>query len=286
MKFNDSKLFCQQVLINGEWLDVNNGEVIDVINLVNGDKLGSVFKMGVDEICVVIDVVNCVLFVWCVFIVKECVNILCNWFNLLMEYQDDLVCLMILEQGKLLVEVKGEISYVVFFIEWFVEEGKCIYGDIIFGYQVDKCLIVIKQLIGVIVVIMLWNFLVVMIICKVGLVLVVGCIMVLKFVSQMLFFVLVLAELVICVGILVGVFNVVIGLVGVVGNELISNLLVCKLLFIGLIEIGCQLMEQCVKDIKKVLLELGGNVLFIVFDDVDFDKVVEGVLFLKFCNVG
>lgn len=286
MKFNDSNLFCQQVLINGEWLDVNNGEVIDVINLVNGDKLGSVLKMGVDEICVVIDVVNCVLFVWCVFIVKECVIILCNWFNLMMEYQDDLVRLMIFEQGKLLVEVKGEISYVVFFIEWFVEEGKCIYGDIIFGYQVDKCLIVIKQLIGVIAVIMLWNFLAVMIICKVGLVLAVGCIMVLKFVSQMLFFVLVLVELVICVGVLVGVFNVVIGLVGVVGNELISNLLVCKLLFIGLIEIGCQLMEQCVKDIKKVLLELGGNVLFIVFDDVDFDKVVEGVLVLKFCNVG
>lgn len=161
----------------------------------------------------------------------------------MMEYQDDLVCLMMLEQGKLLVEVKGEISYVVLFIEWFVEEGKCIYGDMISGYQVDKWLLVIKQFIGVIVVIILWNFFLVMIICKVGFVLVVGCIMVFKFVSQMLFFVLVLVELVQCVGIFVGVFNVVIGLVGDIGGELISNLLVCKLLFIGLMEIGCQLME-------------------------------------------
>lgn len=286
MKFNDSNLFRQQALINGEWLDVNNGEVIDVINSANGDKLGSVSKMGADEIRVVIDVVNRVLFVWRAFIVKERVIILRNWFNLMMEYQDDLARLMIFEQGKLLVEAKGEISYVVFFIEWFVEEGKRIYGDIIFGYQVDKRLIVIKQSIGVIAVITSWNFSAAMIIRKVGSALVVGCIMVLKFVSQTSFFALALAELAIRAGVSVGVFNVVIGSAGAVGNELISNSLVRKLSFIGSIEIGRQLMEQCAKDIKKVSLELGGNASFIVFDDVDFDKVVEGALVSKFRNVG
>ena len=145
MKLNDSNLFRQQALINGEWLDANNGEVIDVTNPANGDKLGSVPKMGADETRAAIDAANRALPAWRALTAKERATILRNWFNLMMEHQDDLARLMTLEQGKPLAEAKGEISYAASFIEWFAEEGKRIYGDTIPGHQADKRLIVIKQ---------------------------------------------------------------------------------------------------------------------------------------------
>ena len=265
MKLNDSKLFRQQALINGEWLDANNGEVIDVTNPANGDKLGSVPKMGADETRAAIDAANRALPAWRALTAKERANILRNWFNLLMEHQDDLARLMTLEQGKPLAEAKGEISYAASFIEWFAEEGKRIYGDTIPGHQADKRLIVIKQPIGVTAAITPWNFPAAMITRKAGPA---------------------LAELAIRAGIPAGVFNVVTGSAGAVGNELTSNPLVRKLSFTGSTEIGRQLMEQCAKDIKKVSLELGGNAPFIVFDDADLDKAVEGALSSKFRNAG
>ncbi len=148
MKLNDSNLFRQQALINGEWLDANNGEAIDVTNPANGDKLGSVPKMGADETRAAIDAANRALPAWRALTAKERATILRNWFNLMMEHQDDLARLMTLEQGKPLAEAKGEISYAASFIEWFAEEGKRIYGDTIPGHQADKRLIVIKQPIG------------------------------------------------------------------------------------------------------------------------------------------
>ncbi|EOL0376807.1 aldehyde dehydrogenase family protein [Escherichia coli] len=262
MKLNDSKLFRQQALINGEWLDANNGEVIDVTNPANGDKLGSVPKMGADETRAAIDAANRALPAWRALTAKERANILRNWFNLLMEHQDDLARLMTLEQGKPLAEAKGEISYAASFIEWFAEEGKRIYGDTIPGHQADKRLIVIKQPIGVTAAITPWNFPAAMITRKAG------------------------PALAIRAGIPAGVFNVVTGSAGAVGNELTSNPLVRKLSFTGSTEIGRQLMEQCAKDIKKVSLELGGNAPFIVFDDADLDKAVEGALSSKFRNAG
>ena len=158
MKLNDSNLFRQQALINGEWLDANNGEVIDVTNPANGDKLGSVPKMGADETRAAIDAASRALPAWRALTAKERANILRNWFNLMMEHQDDLARLMTLEQGKPLAEAKGEISYAASFIEWFAEEGKRIYGDTIPGHQADKRLIVIKQPIGVTAAITPWNF--------------------------------------------------------------------------------------------------------------------------------
>ncbi|EEW1531292.1 NAD-dependent succinate-semialdehyde dehydrogenase [Escherichia coli] len=308
MKLNDSKLFRQQALINGEWLDANNGEVIDVTNPANGDKLGSVPKMGADETRAAIDAANRALPAWRALTAKERANILRNWFNLLMEHQDDLARLMTLEQGKPLAEAKGEISYAASFIEWFAEEGKRIYGDTIPGHQADKRLIVIKQPIGVTAAITPWNFPAAMITRKAGPALAAGCTMVLKPASQTPFSALALAELAIRAGIPAGVFNVVTGSAGAVGNELTSNPLVRKLSFTGSAgavgneltsnplvrklsftgstEIGRQLMEQCAKDIKKVSLELGGNAPFIVFDDADLDKAVEGALSSKFRNAG
>lgn len=286
MKLNDSNLFRQQALINGEWLDANNGEVIDVTNPANGDKLGSVPKMGADETHAAIDAANRALPAWRALTAKERANILRNWFNLMMEHQDDLARLMTLEQGKPLAEAKGEISYAASFIEWFAEEGKRIYGDTIPGHQADKRLIVIKQPIGVTAAITPWNFPAAMITRKAGPALAAGCTMVLKPASQTPFSALALAELAIRAGVPTGVFNVVTGSAGAVGNELTSNPLVRKLSFTGSTEIGRQLMEQCAKDIKKVSLELGGNAPFIVFDDADLDKAVEGALASKFRNAG
>lgn len=259
MKLNDSNLFRQQALINGEWLDANNGEVIDVTNPANGDKLGSVPKMGADETRAAIDAANRALPAWRALTAKERANILRNWFNLMMEHQDDLARLMTLEQGKPLAEAKGEISYAASFIEWFAEEGKRIYGDTIPGHQADKRLIVIKQPIGVTAAITPWNFPAAMITRKAGPALAAGCTMVLKPASQTPFSALALAELAIRAGIPAGVFNVVTGSAGAVGNELTSNPMVRKLSFTGSTEIGRQLMEQCAKDIKKVSLELGGT---------------------------
>lgn len=214
MKLNDSKLFRQQALINGEWLDANNGEVIDVTNPANGDKLGSVPKMGADETRAAIDAANRALPAWRALTAKERANILRNWFNLLMEHQDDLARLMTLEQGKPLAEAKGEISYAASFIEWFAEEGKRIYGDTIPGHQADKRLIVIKQPIGVTAAITPWNFPAAMITRKAGPALAAGCTMVLKPASQTPFSALALAELAIRAGIPAGVFNVVTGSAG------------------------------------------------------------------------
>ncbi|GKK01456.1 succinate-semialdehyde dehydrogenase [Klebsiella pneumoniae] len=278
MQLNDMTLFRQQALIDGQWRDAPNGDVIAVTNPVNGEQLGSVPKMGADETREAIEAANRALPAWRALTAKERANILRRWFDLMMENQDDLARLMTLEQGKPLAEAKGEISYAASFIEWFAEEGKRIYGDTIPGHQADKRLLVIKQPIGVTAAITPWNFPAAMITRKAGPALAAGCTMVLKPASQTPFSALALAELANRAGIPAGVFNVVTGSAGAVGGELTSNPLVRKLSFTGSTEIGRQLMEQCAKDIKKVSLELGGNAPFIVFDDADLDKAVEGAL--------
>ncbi|EUL57563.1 aldehyde dehydrogenase family protein [Klebsiella aerogenes] len=265
MQLKDATLFRQQALIDGQWRDAQNGDVIAVTNPANGQQLGSVPKMGADETREAIEAANRALPAWRALTAKERATLLRRWFDLMMENQDDLARLMTLEQGKPLAEAKGEISYAASFIEWFAEEGKRIYGDTIPGHQADKRLIVIKQPIGVTAAITPWNFPAAMITRKAGPA---------------------LAELANRAGIPAGVFNVVTGSAGAVGNELTSNPLVRKLSFTGSTEIGRQLMEQCAKDIKKVSLELGGNAPFIVFDDADLDKAVEGALASKFRNAG
>ncbi|HHN5426916.1 TPA: NADP-dependent succinate-semialdehyde dehydrogenase [Klebsiella pneumoniae] len=288
MQLNDMTLFRQQALIDGQWRDAPNGDVIAVTNPANGEQLGSVPKMGADETREAIEAANRALPAWRALTAKERANILRRWFDLMMENQDDLARLMTLEQGKPLAEAKGEISYAASFIEWFAEEGKRIYGDTIPGHQADKRLLVIKQPIGVTAAITPWNFPAAMITRKAGPALAAGCTMVLKPASQTPFsaLALALAELANRAGIPAGVFNVVTGSAGAVGGELTSNPLVRKLSFTGSTEIGRQLMEQCAKDIKKVSLELGGNAPFIVFDDADLDKAVEGALASKFRNAG
>ncbi|EBO7980843.1 NADP-dependent succinate-semialdehyde dehydrogenase [Salmonella enterica] len=286
MQLNDSTLFRQQAFIDGDWRDARGGDVITVSNPANGKPLGNVPKMGAQETRDAIDAASRALPAWRALTAKERATILRRWFNLMMEHQDDLARLMTLEQGKPLAEAKGEISYAASFIEWFAEEGKRIYGDTIPGHQADKRLLVIKQPIGVTAAITPWNFPSAMITRKAGPALAAGCTMVLKPASQTPFSALALAELAQRAGIPAGVFNVITGSAGDVGGEMTSNPLVRKLSFTGSTEIGRQLMEQCAKDIKKVSLELGGNAPFIVFDDADLDKAVEGALASKFRNAG
>ncbi|HBK4611620.1 NADP-dependent succinate-semialdehyde dehydrogenase [Klebsiella michiganensis] len=286
MQLNDPTLFRQQALINGRWRDASSKETLAVTNPANGQQLGSVPKMGGAETREAIDAAAGALPAWRALTAKERSAILRRWFELMMEHQDYLARLMTLEQGKPLAEAKGEISYAASFIEWFAEEGKRIYGDTIPGHQADKRLLVIKQPIGVTAAITPWNFPSAMITRKAGPALAAGCTMVLKPASQTPFSALALAELANRAGIPEGVFNVVTGSASEVGNELTGNPLVRKLSFTGSTEIGRQLMEQCAKDIKKVSLELGGNAPFIVFDDADLDKAVEGALASKFRNAG
>ncbi|MFN4628288.1 NADP-dependent succinate-semialdehyde dehydrogenase [Klebsiella pasteurii] len=286
MQLNDPTLFRQQAMINGRWRDASSKETLVVTNPANGQQLGSVPKMGVGETHEAIDAAARALPAWRALTAKERSSILRRWFELMMEHQDDLARLMTLEQGKPLAEAKGEISYAASFIEWFAEEGKRIYGDTIPGHQADKRLLVIKQPIGVTAAITPWNFPSAMITRKAGPALAAGCTMVLKPASQTPFSALALAELANRAGIPEGVFNVVTGSASEVGGELTGNPLVRKLSFTGSTEIGRQLMEQCAKDIKKVSLELGGNAPFIVFDDADLDKAVEGALASKFRNAG
>jgi succinate-semialdehyde dehydrogenase/glutarate-semialdehyde dehydrogenase len=286
MQLNDSTLFRQQAFIQGKWCDAESKKTIEVTNPANAQLLGTVPKMGANETRAAIEAANQALPAWRALTAKERATLLRRWFDLMMANQDDLAKLMTLEQGKPLAEAKGEIAYAASFIEWFAEEGKRIYGDTIPGHQADKRLIVIKQPIGVTAAITPWNFPAAMITRKAGPALAAGCTMVLKPASQTPFSALALAELAQRAGIPDGVFNVVTGSASEVGNELTGNPLVRKLSFTGSTEIGRQLMQQCAKDIKKVSLELGGNAPFIVFDDADLDKAVDGALASKFRNAG
>ncbi|WP_434772350.1 NADP-dependent succinate-semialdehyde dehydrogenase [Pseudomonas entomophila] len=286
MHLNDSTLFRQQAFIDGEWQDADSALVIRVTNPATGEVIGSVPKMGTAETRRAIEAADKALPTWRALTAKERSAKLRRWFELMIEHQDDLARLMTTEQGKPLAEAKGEIAYAASFIEWFAEEAKRVYGDTIPGHQADKRLIVIKQPIGVTAAITPWNFPAAMITRKAGPALAAGCTMVLKPASQTPYSALALAELATRAGIPAGVLSVVTGSAGEVGGELTSNPLVRKLSFTGSTEIGRQLMQECAKDIKKVSLELGGNAPFIVFDDADLDKAVEGAIISKYRNNG
>ncbi|AGZ33060.1 NADP-dependent succinate-semialdehyde dehydrogenase I [Pseudomonas sp. SWI6] len=286
MQLKDAQLFRQQAFINGEWLDADSGQTIKVTNPATGEVIGTVPKMGTAETRRAIEAADKALPAWRALTAKERSAKLRRWFELMIENQDDLARLMTTEQGKPLAEAKGEIAYAASFIEWFAEEAKRVYGDTIPGHQPDKRLIVIKQPIGVTAAITPWNFPAAMITRKAGPALAAGCTMVLKPASQTPYSALALVELANRAGIPAGVLSVVTGSAGEVGGELTGNSLVRKLSFTGSTEIGRQLMEECAKDIKKVSLELGGNAPFIVFDDADLDKAVEGAIISKYRNNG
>jgi len=286
MQLKDSALFRQQALIDGVWSDADSGQTLTVTNPSTGAALGTVPKMGAVETRRAIEAANRALPGWRALTAKKRAQILRRWYELMLEHQDDLARLMTLEQGKPLAEARGEILYAAAFIEWFAEEARRIYGDTIPGHQADKRLIVIKQPIGVTAAITPWNFPAAMITRKAGPALAAGCTMVVKPAAQTPYSALALAELALRAGIPAGVFSVITGSAGEVGGELTGNPIVRKLSFTGSTEVGRQLMAECAKDIKKVSLELGGNAPFIVFDDADLDKAVQGALISKYRNNG
>ena len=286
MQLKDPSLFRQQAYIDGAWLDADEGQTLKVNNPASGEMLGSVPKMGAAETRRAIEAAERALPAWRDLTAKERSQTLRRWFELIMQNQEDLARLMTLEQGKPLTESRGEIAYAASFIEWFAEEAKRVYGDTIPGHQKDKRIIVIKQPIGVTAAITPWNFPSAMITRKAGPALAAGCTMVVKPASQTPFSALALAELAERAGIPNGVFSVVTGSAGDIGNELTANPIVRKITFTGSTEVGAKLMEQCAPGIKKVSLELGGNAPFLVFDDADLDEAVKGAMQSKYRNAG
>lgn len=286
MQLKDSNLLRQQCYINGLWCDANDGATLDIANPATNVIIGSVPVMGANETKAAITAAEQALPAWRALTAKERSVKLIQWFELLLEHQDDLALLMTWEQGKPLAEAKGEVAYAASFIQWFSEEAKRIYGDTIPGHQADKRLMVIKQSVGVTAAITPWNFPAAMITRKAAPALAAGCTMVVKPAPQTPFTALALAELAERAGIPKGVFSVVTGDAMAIGNELCASPIVRKLSFTGSTAVGIKLMQQCAPTLKKLSLELGGNAPFIVFDDADIDAAVEGAMIAKYRNAG
>ena len=286
MMLNDPKLKREQCFIDGGWVSADGGGVLNVSNPATGQKLGSIPNMGAGETRRAIAAAAAALPAWRARTAKERAVVLRRWFDLMIEHQADLAVLMTAEQGKPLPESKGEILYSASFIEWFAEEGKRLYGDVIPGHQADKRILVLRQPVGVVAAITPWNFPSAMITRKAGPALAAGCTFVCKPATSTPYSALALAELADRAGVPRGVFNMITGSAAAIGGEMTANPAVRKLTFTGSTEIGKKLMAQCAGTVKKISLELGGNAPFIVFDDADLDAAVQGALASKYRNTG
>lgn len=281
-----SQLFRQQAFINGQWLDAPDGAYQQIFNPANGEKIGQVPNLGADHARLAIASANAAWPSWRSLTAKERSNLLKRWHSLMLEHADALAEILTLEQGKPLAEAKGEILYAASFIEWFAEEAKRIYGDTIPSHKADARIVVSKEPIGVVAAITPWNFPAAMITRKAGPALAAGCTCIVKPAPETPFSALAMAALAEQAGIPPGVFNVITGDAVAIGAELTSSPVVRKLSFTGSTGIGKLLMAQCAPTLKKVSLELGGNAPFIVFDDADLERAVEGALVAKFRNAG
>jgi succinate-semialdehyde dehydrogenase/glutarate-semialdehyde dehydrogenase len=286
LKLKDPTLLRQQCYVNGQWIDAQGGGAVNVTNPANGDLLGTVPSLGVGETRAAIEAAAAAFPPWAARTAKDRATLLRRWHDLMMQHADDLAALMTAEQGKPLAEARGEIAYAASFIEWFAEEGKRLYGDVIPGHQPDKRIFVLRQPVGVVAAITPWNFPAAMITRKAGPALAAGCTFVCKPAMQTPYSALAMAELAHRAGIPPGVFNVITGSSTVLGGEMTSNPIVRKLTFTGSTEVGKKLASQCVPTLKKVSLELGGNAPFIVFDDADLDAAVQGAIASKYRNTG
>ena len=282
----DSELLKQQAYIAGRWTDADNGTHLEVTNPATGQVLGRVPNMGAAETRRAIEAAKAAWPTWRRKTAKERAALLRKWNDLMLANLDDLAKLMTAEQGKPLIESRGEIGYAASFIEWFAEEGKRTYGDVIPTPSNDRRLVVIKEPIGVCCAMTPWNFPAAMITRKAGPALAAGCTMVVKPAKSTPLSALALAVLAERAGIPGGVFSVLTGDSKAIGAEMTSNPDVRKITFTGSTEIGRLLMRQSSDTIKKLSLELGGNAPFIVFDDADLDAAVEGAIASKYRNTG
>ncbi|MFO1072769.1 MAG: NAD-dependent succinate-semialdehyde dehydrogenase [Geminicoccaceae bacterium] len=286
LKLSDPALFQESCLIDGAWVAAEDGRTLEVSDPASGEILGRVPSLGVAETRRAIAAAEQALPAWRARTAKERSAILRRWFELILANADDLALLMTREQGKPLAEAKGEITYAASFIEWFAEEAKRVYGDVIPQTVGSRRILVLKQPVGVCAAITPWNFPAAMITRKAGPALAAGCTMVLKPASATPFSALALAELAIRAGVPAGVLNVITGSAGTIGTELCTSRAVRKVTFTGSTEVGKILLRQCADTVKRTSMELGGHAPFIVFDDADIDQAVAGAIACKFRNAG
>jgi succinate-semialdehyde dehydrogenase/glutarate-semialdehyde dehydrogenase len=286
MQLKDSSLLRQHGFIHGEWCSARSGATIAIRNPANGTVVGEVPVMGATETREAIDAAAKAMPAWAKRTAKERAVILRRFAELMLANADDLAIIMTSEQGKPLAEAKGEVAYAASFLEWFAEEGKRVYGDVIPTFRADARLLVLRQPVGVAAAITPWNFPAAMITRKLGPALAAGCSFVCKPAPQTPFSALALAELGSRAGLPPGVFNVVTGDAEQIGGELTNNPLVRKLSFTGSTAVGKKLIAACAGTVKKVSMELGGNAPFVVFDDADLDAAVQGLMASKYRNTG
>jgi succinate-semialdehyde dehydrogenase/glutarate-semialdehyde dehydrogenase len=282
----DQKLFREQAFLDGEWVEADSRARFEVDNPATGAVVGHVPNMGAAETRRAIAAADAALPAWRALTGKERSRILRKWFDLIVAHADDLALLLTTEQGKPLAESKGEVIYGASFVEWFAEEAKRVYGDVIPSPTNDRRILVMKQPVGVVGAITPWNFPNAMITRKVAPGLAAGCTFVLKPAEQTPFSALALAELADRAGFPKGVLNIITGEPVAIGQELCASPTVRKITFTGSTEVGRILMRQSADTIKKLSLELGGNAPFIVFDDAELDAAVEGALTSKYRNAG
>lgn len=286
MRLKKSNLFREMAYLDGQWVKADSGATIEIANPATGERIGHVPDMREKETVRAICAAATAFDLWKKKTAKERAQILHAWSDLIVHNADDLAVIMTTEQGKPITEAKGEILYAASFIEWFAEEGKRAYGDVIPSHSSDKRILTLKQPIGVVGAITPWNFPSAMLTRKAGPALAAGCAVVAKPASETPFSALALAVLADEAGLPKGLFNVITGKASFIGKTLTDSSVVRKITFTGSTEIGRILMEQSAGSIKKVALELGGNAPFIVFDDADLDSAVEGAVVCKFRNAG
>ena len=283
----NSSLLKEHGYVNGKWVGDDSKSRFDVTNAYSNEVIITLPDMGKKETNEAIDAANNAWPSWRARTAKERAIILKKWFDLIMENQEDLAILMTAEQGKPIAEARGEVGYGASFIEWFAEEGKRTYGDIIPTPSNDRRILVIKQPIGVVASITPWNFPIAMITRKCAPALAAGCPVVIKPAAETPLSALAIAELAEQAGIPEGILNVVVGTnSSEIGKALTDSPIVRKLSFTGSTAVGKILTRNCADTMKKVSMELGGNAPFIVFDDADLDSAVSGALISKFRNTG
>ncbi|MEY4723940.1 MAG: hypothetical protein RL043_89 [Pseudomonadota bacterium] len=289
LELREAALLRSQGFVGGRWVDAIDGRTFEVQDPATGEMLVRVANMGAAETTSAIEAAQAALGDWKRRPAKDRAAVLKAWFHLMLAHADDLAMLMTREQGKPLAEAKGEVVYGASFVEWFAEEAKRIYGEVIAAPTTDRELVVLKEPIGVCAAITPWNFPLAMITRKCAPALAAGCTVVVKPAEATPLTALALAELGHRAGIPAGVFNVVVGdaqAAPAIGQVLCADSRVRKLSFTGSTEVGRILFRQSAQTIKKLSLELGGNAPFIVFDDADLDAAVEGALASKFRNAG
>ena len=286
MHLNDPSLFREQCYLDGAWADADDGARLEVDNPADGSRLGTVPRMGAAETRRAIEAAARALTPWRALTGKQRAGHVRDWSDRILEHGEDLARLLTAEQGKPLAESRAEVAYAASHVEWFSEEAKRIYGDTIPGHLPDKRIMVLKEPVGVVAAITPWNFPLAMVARKLAPALAAGCTVVAKPASQTPFSALALARLAESAGIPGGVINLVTGDAQAIGGELTASPVVRMLSFTGSGPTGKHLMRQCAGTVKKILIELGGNAPFIVFEDADIDAAVAGAVQAKFRNSG